>query len=170
MDNHQIDSPIGTTSASDFDTPSTGSRSSVRDKASELGDQAKEKARHAAEQQKGRAAGELNALASALHRAGDHLESEGHMSARLIYGAADRLDGLTQTLDDQDVAGLVRSVRSFARRNPAAFIGGATALGFLAARFFKAADDQQEETSFDHDYESAYSGGRDSQFGGRDEL
>jgi len=110
---------------------------SVRDKAAELASSAKEQARSQFDEKKGTALGELDSLASALRRAGSELGDQGGMSGRVISTVATRLESFSRSLDGKDLDGVVRDVETFARRNPAAFLGSAVAIGFLASRFLK---------------------------------
>jgi len=48
-----------------------------------------------------------------------------------------QVEKLSGYLERQDLSGLMSDVERFARRNPAIFLGGAFALGILAARFLK---------------------------------
>jgi hypothetical protein len=121
------------------DPASTGSdvRDTVRHKAADLAHDAKEQAREQYDRQKGVALGELDSLASALRRAGNELGDEHGMSSRVVTTVADRIQTFSRSLDGKDLDRVVRDVELFARRNPAAFLGGAVALGFLASRFLK---------------------------------
>lgn len=156
MSNFTSDSPIGTTSAREIDAPSSGP-SGARGTVDDLAGKAKEKAREAASRQKTRATGELSALAGALHEAASTLERDGHPSSRILHMAADRVDQIGSTFESRDVDSIFREARGFARRNPAAFLGGAVALGFLASRFLKASGDDLEshvessESDFERD-------------------
>lgn len=51
--------------------------------------------------------------------------------------AADKLETVAGYFDSHDLSAIYSDVQGLARRHPAAFIGGAFALGFLASRLFK---------------------------------
>ncbi len=51
--------------------------------------------------------------------------------------AAQKLETVAQYFERTDLKGMARDVESYARRNPAIFLGSAFALGILAARFIK---------------------------------
>ena len=51
--------------------------------------------------------------------------------------AAQKLRSAADYFNSHDVETMYRDVEGLARRNPAVFVGGAFALGFLAARFLK---------------------------------
>jgi hypothetical protein len=116
-----------------------GAKSQIRDKAADLAQGAKEQARAQYDEKKGAAVGELGALASSLRRVVDDLgtSNPNNMSGKVVSTIADRLESFGQSLEGKDLDHVVRDVETFARRNPAAFLGGAVALGFLASRFLK---------------------------------
>lgn len=131
----------------------------MREKAADLAHGAKEQARAQFDQKKDVARGELDTLASALRRAGSEVSDQGGMSGRVITTLADRIDSFGRSIEGQDLDQMMHGVERFARRNPAAFIGGAVALGFVASRFLKSSG-----RTFDRDdYYSAeaYGGYRD---------
>jgi hypothetical protein len=156
MNRHISDeqTPIGTTHASELDRDTgRGERArqktedvadQMKDTARALGQQAMSRARSSGEQQKARAADEIDRLASVLHDAGATLDREQMATGRLVHAAADRLEDFVDRLDKRDVDGMIRDARQWARRNQAAFLGGAVVLGFLASRFLKASSDDSE--------------------------
>lgn len=150
------DIPIGTTRASELNEAETrGAKGAVKQKARELGQRASERAHEAASEQKERATSELGAVASALRDASQRLDDENMMSGRFIRGAAERLDEFSQRLDRRDIDGLMRETRQWARRSPAAFMGAAVAVGFLASRFLKASE-ESGDSQWDDDSANEY--------------
>jgi hypothetical protein len=83
-------------------------------------------------------AAELHDFASALRGAARNVD-QGGTAARVAEQAADGLERLSGTLRSKDVDGLIHDVESFARSQPAVFLGMAVAAGFLAIRFLKSA-------------------------------
>jgi hypothetical protein len=81
-------------------------------------------------------ASEIRQFAGALRDAARHIEHGGPM-ARMAEQAAEGLERLSGKLGSKDLDGLVHDVESFARSQPAVFLGMAVAAGFLAARFLK---------------------------------
>lgn len=79
-------------------------------------------------------AAELHDFASALRGAAH--DQRGTV-ARVAEQAADGLERLSGKLRSKDVDGLIHDVESFARSQPAVFLGMAVAAGFLAIRFLK---------------------------------
>ncbi len=106
-----------------------------------LKDTVKEKATTLAggafDKQKGTALGELDNIASALRRAGSELGDSGGVATKLVSAAAERLESAGRALDGKELGDVLGDVERFARRNPATFISGAIAVGFLASRFLK---------------------------------
>lgn len=125
----------------------------VKETAQEMAQQTQEKTGQVAEQakaqvmeqatnqvtsQKDRAVTSLGSVAGALRQAGQHLrDNEQAPVAQYADKAADRVEQFAQQLGSKDVQELVRDVENYARRQPAFFLGGAFALGLLAARFLK---------------------------------
>lgn len=105
-------------------------KETVREKASSL-------AGGAFEKQKGTALGELDNIASALRKAGSELGDSGGVATKLVSTIADRVESAGRSLDGKELGDVVDDLERFARRNPATFISGAIAVGFLASRFFK---------------------------------
>lgn len=58
-------------------------------------------------------------------------------AAQYTETAAQKLEGVAQYFEETEVRAMVRDAESYARRNPAIFLGGAFIVGVLAARFFK---------------------------------
>jgi hypothetical protein len=137
------DIPIGTTRASEINDPAAnrGTAGSIKEKAREMGQKATERAQSAVSEQKERATSELGAVAFALRDAATRLEGENMMSGRFVRSAAERLDDFSRRLESRDLNGLMWETRTWARRNPAMFMGAAVALGFLASRFLKASEE-----------------------------
>ena len=110
----------------------------AKDMAGGLVTQAKEQASPQIDSQKERAAGSLNDAAHALRETSQHLREQGGGTvAQYADQAAGQVERFANYLRTQDVSDMVNQVESFARRQPAVFVGGSFALGMLAARFLK---------------------------------
>lgn len=93
------------------------------------------------EQQHAAAAG-LGQFAQALRKAA-HENDGGERNPTIeqfANRAAEGLDRVSQSLRSKDFDTMVRDVESFARTQPALFIGTAVAVGFLAMRFLKSSN------------------------------
>jgi|AGTN01.1.fsa_nt_gi hypothetical protein len=99
--------------------------------------EAKARVREAAEAQRERAASALGGVAGALHRTASDLNAENETMGRYTDMAAERLDEVANYLRTADWNSVVEGAEDFARRQPAWFIGGAVAAGFLIARAVK---------------------------------
>jgi hypothetical protein len=101
---------------------------------------ARARARSAFQHQQERAADAADGVASVLHQAAQKF-SEGNqgMVADYTNNAANRIDDFAQNLRQRQLDELVGDIEDYARRQPEIFIGGAFALGFVAARFVKSA-------------------------------
>jgi ribosomal protein L12E/L44/L45/RPP1/RPP2 len=116
-----------------------GARDKIREKAAGLADGAKDAARSQYQRAMSSVVGELNSLAGALRGAGEHIQSQNQsqLAITITGRIADRITSFADTLDGRDFEEVMDNVNAFARRNPAAFLGGAAAIGFFAARFVK---------------------------------
>lgn len=96
-----------------------------------------------------RAAGHVSAVAETLHSSSEDLRDRGEEQVgRYVEKAADQVERIATYLQDADVGEVVDRVERFARREPAAFMAGAFAVGFLASRLLKSS----RETSYPMDY------------------
>lgn len=108
-----------------------------RDKAHELSDRAGSIARSRADEEMSRLTGGIRTFADVLRRGSDDLAADRSQYRPLLAGAADRVEGISNYLEQRDVHALTNDVRRFARDNTPLFLGGVFALGFLGARFLK---------------------------------
>jgi hypothetical protein len=91
-----------------------------------------------AQSQKDRAGESLSMVAQALRQTGQNLDQQGQGTVGQLAGkAADQVERVSGYLRERDVNQLIFEVEDYARRNTALFLGGAFALGMLAARFLK---------------------------------
>lgn len=113
-------------------------RHQVQEKAGQWIDQARGQVVSQLDSQMDRAAGSVGSMAQAFRQAGQQLRGQDQeMFASYLEGAADYVERFSGYLKEQDVRRMVDEVEGFARREPGLFLGGAFALGFLAARFLK---------------------------------
>lgn len=95
---------------------------------------------------KRRAAGALHGVAeSLLHGTGDQADGP----SRYIQQAGEQVRRAADWLEQTDVEELTHRTEEFARRQPALFIGGAFALGLVAARFLKSSSREQQRKRFE---------------------
>ena len=75
----------------------------------------------------------LSDVAETIRSSSDSLPAGADGISRYINQAADRVDEVASFLHDSELSDIVGTVEDFARRQPAAFLGGAFALGILGA-------------------------------------
>ncbi len=106
----------------------------ARQVASLAQDKAGEQVRSGIDAGKTRAASALHGVAeSLLNGSADQQDGLG----QYIRQAGERVQRAADFLDTTDARELSRRTEEYARRQPAIFLGGAFALGLIAARFFK---------------------------------
>jgi hypothetical protein len=125
-------------------TPGAGGTARRRDSVGGMGraqaeaiwSDAKESVRSALNERQHSTAAELHDFANALRGAARNVDQRGPV-IRVAEQAADGLEQLSGKLRSKDLDGLIRDAESFARSQPAVFLGMAVAAGFLAVRFLK---------------------------------
>lgn len=125
--------------------------SSVQDEASGLVDDARQVGQKHVEGQvergKERVEEQLDIVASAVDDAAERLEAEGHPFASYAGELSTQLMNLSEKIETSSVDELAESTRRLAKENPALFMLGGVALGFVAARFFKAGQPSSYDSS-----------------------
>jgi hypothetical protein len=129
----------GTSATSDPTSPTGQVADQVKQSASQVADQAKQTATSQLATRKDQAAQSLSTVSSAVRQMGDNLHQNEQTSgyAQYVDQAADQIDRFSGYLQNHEPRQLVSDAEGWARRNPALFLGGAFALGLLAARFLK---------------------------------
>ncbi|MGR3468712.1 MAG: hypothetical protein ACU0CI_12625 [Shimia sp.] len=121
--------------------------------ARKFGENAKAEADRAYDKVAERAAEPVDRTADALRDAGGHYR-EGSYAREAAESAAGYVERLSDAIQSSDLDQIGHEVKAFANRNPVAFVAGAAALGFLAARMAKASR-PYEEPEFDTTRRSA---------------
>jgi ElaB/YqjD/DUF883 family membrane-anchored ribosome-binding protein len=103
---------------------------------------AQDRARSTVGSRKNQAVETVSGLAQSLLLAGQNLQNQQSPAAKLVQQAGERLDRAAQYLQTTEPDELVRRTESWARQNPALFIGGAFVVGILGARFLKSSRPQ----------------------------
>lgn len=109
----------------------------ARERAREMAEEAKTRAYDYGREYKNEAANETSKIAEALRKAADDLH-DGSPQERVFAKLADTVADTADGIRDMELDEMAYAVNDFARRNQAAFLGGAALLGFVAARFMKA--------------------------------
>ena len=114
-----------------------------RSSASEAFDSATTKASEKLEEKKTDLSSGLSNVASSIRQLGDNLGGPGtddqisRLTSEFSSSAAAKIQNAANYFERQDLNAVYRDAERFARNNPAWVLGGAFALGFLAARFLK---------------------------------
>jgi hypothetical protein len=160
--------PTATPSPSIYPDPLQDSNvaQQAKDEARHLADDAKREASRMAGQagdlvqgmvskQKDQAADRLGGVAGALRDVGNRLQEQDKAAGVGQYAtrAADQVDRLSRYLRDRDLNTFFRDTETFARRHPDVFLGGTFLAGLLLARFLKSSS---ADRSFDGYEGSAY--------------
>jgi len=148
------ESPVSSTAGVSDQPASALSAAGSTDTGKSLLDQAKDTAGQAYEAASGKAvskiddqkltlASGLSSVAESVRQVGQNLKGpnaqDGIAKYTVEYSdtAAHKIEQVANYFERKDVKEMFRDVEDFARKNPAAFIGGAFVLGIIAARFLK---------------------------------
>ncbi|HUG47876.1 MAG TPA: hypothetical protein VMP67_05630 [Candidatus Limnocylindria bacterium] len=112
-----------------------------------VAEQAQQTAEVKLSSQKDQAASTLHSLAQTIRDGGQRMGDEQPQIASLAEQAATKVDQASSYIREHDLRDFVQEAEGFARREPLIFLGGAFALGFLAARFLKASSPQSSRRS-----------------------
>ena len=105
--------------------------------------QVKDKAASVLDEQKTTLASGVASVADSIRQVGENLGNSGENNQVAAFAGkygenlASQIEKFSSYIDDKELKELVTDVEQFARRNPLLFVGGAVALGVLAARFMK---------------------------------
>lgn len=119
-------------------------REGVTEQASALTRTLRERGQTAFDEQKLRAATELQHLGAAVRRAADKLHDQNSEAlAGYVDTAATALDGVARYVEEAELMEIAQEVEQFARRRPALIVGGMFVAGLALGRFVKAAQPVQ---------------------------
>jgi len=122
--------------------------SDATDKAQQTGQQAAERVREQVDGRSTTAGEQVSSIADVARRMGDELRGESKdREAKLVDGAADRMERLGGYLRDGDADRFLADVEDFGRRQPMALAAGGVVVGLLAARFLKASSSRRDNDS-----------------------
>jgi ElaB/YqjD/DUF883 family membrane-anchored ribosome-binding protein len=100
--------------------------------------QATDKARDMANDEKQLLAAQVGGVADAMGKVADELETSNGASSQYARMIADNAERLSTTIRDKSIDDLLGMAQDFGRKQPAAFVGAAALLGFVASRFVMA--------------------------------
>ena len=105
---------------------------------SQVTDQAREQVATQLEHRKHFVSDGLDSMSGALRQAASRLREDNQPGApQLLDGVASGMDSVADYVRDRSIGDMMTDAEQFARRNPAAVIGGAFVAGMLATRFLK---------------------------------
>lgn len=102
-----------------------------------MASQAREKLMSTAEDQKRAGADYVVGVADAVRRAASEFDEQIPQAGQYIRSAADQMQTVAESLRRRDVGQMLSDVKSFARRQPTAFLGASFLAGFVAIRFLR---------------------------------
>jgi hypothetical protein len=138
----------------------------AREKLGELGDAARETASHAADKVKEQIGAQQSSGADYAMRFAENIrgaarafEQDTPIAARTIEMAADYVEDAAGKIRDGSLNDVMDGVTTFARRQPAAFLGLSVLAGFAAVRFLKASAGSSTASNPMHEAGMPYQGG-----------
>jgi hypothetical protein len=106
----------------------------MRTVAGQIVDEIRDAAETLLEEQKQRAADAVHSVADALQRTAQTLDRENMPIAHYATRAAERIDEFSERFRQRRWSDLTAEAEGFARRQPALFLAGAVAMGFVFGR------------------------------------
>jgi ElaB/YqjD/DUF883 family membrane-anchored ribosome-binding protein len=121
-------------------------RQTISDGVAKLKSGAGDRARSYADQGKAKATGALDQLVTMLNDAASQVDDKlGQQYGQYARSAAEQVQGFSSSLNDRSVDDLLDDARTLVRKSPAAAIGVAAAVGFVAARLLSAGLDSRDQ-------------------------
>lgn len=136
----------------------------AKETAGQAYDSVSEKAATKLDEQKSSLSGGLASVADSVRKVGQNLkggeatDTVSKYTAEYSDAAAQKIEQVANYFERKDVKAMYRDVENFARSNPAIFVGGAFALGLIAARFLKSSSPKQLTKAAGQSFNSANSG------------
>ncbi len=111
--------------------------------ADDIKEAAREQAESAFERQRDTAAQHTHTLGTVFKNAADEFDRQQQpFCSEQARKLADHTERFSQRMRDKDLHSLCRAAEDYGRREPAMFIGGAIAAGFLVTRFLRSSPDK----------------------------
>ena len=122
----------------------------VKQKAGDMGraisGTVKEEAERLFEEQKGKAASKVKRYGKVIQQAAHALKAvKAQGLAEYADAAAERVEGVTEYLEERNLAQVLQDAGEVARKHPGMTIGGMFIAGFALARFLKASASREDE-------------------------
>lgn len=114
-----------------------GTKSRLKQTASEVTERATQKGKQKLEQGKNVAADQAERLSQAVERAAEQFDDDGTLTG-YAHKLAGGMQSFAETLRNRSIDDIASEVQGLARRNPTAFILGSLVVGVAIGRFLKA--------------------------------
>ncbi|MGY3604391.1 MULTISPECIES: YtxH domain-containing protein [unclassified Bradyrhizobium] len=131
----------------------SSSADAIKDQASEfveaakdLGSQAADRVKETVDDRKDAGAQYVSNIAEAMRRAASEFDGELPVAGTYMRKAASQVETVSASLKNGDFDDLLRNARTFARRQPTAFLGIAALAGFGMVRFLKSSAEHSGDT------------------------
>ena len=111
--------------------------SELADAAKDVASQATDRLRETMSEQKGAGADYVGKLAETMRRAAREFDNDLPVAGKFIRQAASQVENVSDSIRTGELKDLVSNAQTFARRQPAAFLGLAALAGFAVVRFLK---------------------------------
>jgi len=121
----------------------------VQEQVGRLTDQVRSQVSSNLMEQKDRAASGLETVSLVLRQTGDQFRQQDQAAvAQYVDSAAQQVERFSDQLRTQDLTQIVQETERFARRQPWLFAGAAATVGFLAVRFLRSSQPQQNTSGY----------------------
>ena len=120
--------------------------SDLTEAAKDMASQATDKLKETMTESKGAGAAYIGNLAETMRRAAREFDQELPIAGKYIRKAAAQVDNVSDSIRTGDFNDLLDGARTFARRQPTAFMGLAALAGFATVRFLKSSPSSSSAT------------------------
>ena len=125
-----------------------GVPSELRSDAQQLSTSASDRIHREIDERKGTVADQAQSVSSAIQRAASELDDGAPQWLKSAFRqGAQQVQRLADSLEQKDSRQIISDIQTMARNNPATFLVGCAAVGFAAARIFKAGAPDSSPTS-----------------------
>jgi ElaB/YqjD/DUF883 family membrane-anchored ribosome-binding protein len=142
------DETIDATAETTAESAKRSAADTIREKAGEIGTEAKDRARAFAADGKEKASGALDEVAKMMQSAAGDVDARlGEQYGKYARSAANGVSNFAESLRGKDVDDLLDDVTDFVRKSPAIAVGVAAGLGFVLARLIKSGVDAASDAA-----------------------
>ncbi|RUR33280.1 hypothetical protein ELY33_02680 [Vreelandella andesensis] len=121
----------------------------------ELKDAAQQQAESAFAKQRESAAEQTKIVGAVLQKAADEFDRQKQpFCSRQVRKLAQTADRFSQTMREKDLRSVCKEAENYGRKEPALFIGGAIAAGFLVTRFLRSSSSHSHTANSDPQHQA----------------